>query len=225
MALSRYDDIKTTWSGDLNNCAEEAAPPALLTSVMIGISGKTETFSVTVTDKFLQLQPIMQNMTKNLNDLSKNTSKQESEHLEAVEKLEKMITSNDLLHKQATVEMKNDLTQKHQQNVEKCKFITNNLEKKVLDNLEKLNGKDQRLEIETKDAITSLNTGLKSLSRKLDEDRSNIGTLQNFQTEVKTNLDLIKNEINRSVDVLTSALERNVTESIDNVQKEVGLDF
>ena len=225
MTLSCYDDIKTTWSGDLNNCAEEAAPPALLTSVMIGISGKTETFSVTVTDKFLQLQPIMQNMTKNLNDLSKNTSKQESEHLEAVEKLEKMITSNDLLHKQATVEMKNDLTQKHKQNVEKCKFITNNLEKKVLDNLEKLNGKDQRLEIETKDAITSLNTGLKSLSRKLDEDRSNIGTLQNFQTEVKTNLDLIKNEINRSVDVLTSALERNVTESIDNVQKEVGLDF
>ena len=141
--------------------------------------------------------------------------------MESVDKLEKMITSMDLLHKQSTVEMKNDLTQKHKQNVEKCKFITNNLEKKVLDNLEKMNGKDQRLEIETKDAISSLNTGLKSLSRKLDEDRSNIGSLQNFQNDVKTNLDLIKNEINRSVDVLTSAMEKNVTESIDDVQKEV----
>ena len=141
--------------------------------------------------------------------------------MESVDKLEKMITSMDLLHKQSSREMKNDLTQKHKQNVEKCKFITNNLEKKVLDNLEKLNGKDQRLEIETKDAISSLNTGLKSLSRKLDEDRSNIGSLQNFQNDVKTNLDLIKNEINRSVDVLTSAMEKNVTESIDDVQKEV----
>ena len=141
--------------------------------------------------------------------------------MESVEKLEKMITSMDQLHKKESVEMRNDLTQKHKQNVEKCQFITNNLEKKVLDNLEKLNGKDQRLEMETKDAISSLNTGLKSLSRKLDEDRSNIGSLQTFQNDVKTNLDLIKEEINRSVDVLTSAMERNVTESIDGVQKEV----
>lgn len=198
-------------------------PPAFWTSVIIGISGKTETFSVTVTDKFLQLQPIMQNITKNINDLSRNTSKQESEHMESVEKLEKMMTAMDQLHKKESVDMRNDMTQKHKQNVEKCQFITNNLEKKVLDNLEKLNGKDQRLEIETKDAISSLNTGLKSLSRKLDEDRSNIGSLQTFQNDVKTNLDLIKDEINRSVDVLTSAMERNVTESIDGVQKEVSV--
>lgn len=198
-------------------------PPAFWTSVIIGISGKTETFSVTVTDKFLQLQPIMQNITKNINDLSKNTSKQESEHMESVEKLEKMMTAMDQLHKKESVDMRNEMTQKHKQNVEKCQFITNNLEKKVLDNLEKLNGKDQRLEIETKDAISSLNTGLKSLSRKLDEDRSNIGSLQTFQNDVKTNLDLIKDEINRSVDVLTSAMERNVTESIDGVQKEVSV--
>ena len=198
-------------------------PPAFWTSVIIGISGKTETFSVTVTDKFLQLQPIMQNITKNINDLSKNTSKQESDHMESVEKLEKMMTAMDQLHKKESVDMRNDMTQKHKQNVEKCQFITNNLEKKVLDNLEKLNGKDQRLEIETKDAISSLNTGLKSLSRKLDEDRSNIGSLQTFQKDVKTNLDLIKDEINRSVDVLTSAMERNVTESIDGVQKEVSV--
>ena len=198
-------------------------PPAFWTSVIIGISGKTETFSVTVTDKFLQLQPIMQNITKNINDLSKNTSKQESEHMESVEKLEKMMTAMDQLHKKESVDMRNDMTQKHKQNVEKCQFITNNLEKKVLDNLEKLNGKDQRLEIETKDASSSLNTGLKSLSRKLDEDRSNIGSLQTFQNDVKTNLDLIKDEINRSVDVLTSAMERNVTESIDGVQKEVSV--
>ena len=198
-------------------------PTAFWTSVIIGISGKTETFSVTVTDKFLQLQPIMQNITKNINDLSKNTSKQESDHMESVEKLEKMMTAMDQLHKKESVDMRNDMTQKHKQNVEKCQFITNNLEKKVLDNLEKLNGKDQRLEIETKDAISSLNTGLKSLSRKLDEDRSNIGSLQTFQNDVKTNLDLIKDEINRSVDVLTSAMERNVTESIDGVQKEVSV--
>lgn len=198
-------------------------PPAFWTSVIIGISGKTETFSVTVTDKFLKLQPIMQNITKNINDLSRNTSKQESEHMESVEKLEKMMTAMDQLHKKESVDMRNDMTQKHKQNVEKCQFITNNLEKKVLDNLEKLNGKDQRLEIETKDAISSLNTGLKSLSRKLDEDRSNIGSLQTFQNDVKTNLDLIKDEINRSVDVLTSAMERNVTESIDGVQKEVSV--
>ena len=62
---------------------------------------------------------------------------------------------------------------------------------------------------------------MKLLSRKVDEDRVNINDLRSFQSDVRTNLDLIKDEINRSVDVLTSAMEKNVTDSIDDVEREI----
>ena len=163
----------------------------------------------------------MQNITKNLHDLSKNSSQLEVETVKSVDKLEKMITSMDLLHKQATVEMKNDWTEKHRLNEEKCKFITDNLEKKVIENLEKMDSKDSKLKIETEESISSLNKGMKLLSRKVDEDRVNINDLRSFQSDVRTNLDLIKDEINRSVDVLTSAMEKNVTDSIDDVEREI----
>ena len=38
------------------------------------ISGKTESFTGTVTDKFRELQPVLQNITKTMHDFSKNTS-------------------------------------------------------------------------------------------------------------------------------------------------------
>ena len=69
----------------------------------------------------------MQNITKNLHDLTKNSSKLETDTIQSVEKLEKMISSMDILHKQTTVEMKNDFAQKHNQNVENLKIITDNL--------------------------------------------------------------------------------------------------
>ena len=190
-------------------------------NIWVIIAGKTETFSTTVTDKFLQLQPIMQNITKNLHDLSKNSSQLEVETVKSVDKLEKMITSMDLLHKQATVEMKNDWSEKQRLNEEKCKFITDNLEKKVIENLEKMDNKDSKLKIETEESISNLNKGMEVLSRKVDEDRVNINDLRSFQSDVRSNLDLIKDEINRSVDVLTSAMEKNVTESIEDVEREI----
>ena len=186
------------------------------------VAGKTETFSSTVTDKFLQLQPIMRNLTRGLQEVADNSSAAETQNLAAVARLEKLVGGLEVLHQQATRELRADLNQKHKLSKEQCTLITDKLERKVLDNLEKLDGKDKRLETETKDAISSLNVGLKSLTRKMDEDRDKLDTMKSFQSDVKTNLDLIKNEINRSVDVLTTAMEKNVTESIELVQREVG---
>ena len=186
------------------------------------VAGKTETFSSTVTDKFLQLQPIMRNLTRSLQEVADNSSAADTQNLAAVARLEKLVGGLEVLHQQATRELRADLNQKHKLSKEQCTLITDKLERKVLDNLEKLDGKDKRLETETKDAISSLNVGLKSLTRKMDEDRDKLDTMKSFQSDVKTNLDLIKNEINRSVDVLTTALEKNVTESIELVQREVG---
>ena len=78
-----------------------------LASGMI-IAGKNEAFSVTVTDKFLQLQPIMQNITKNVHDLTQNSSKYESKTSESMEKLEKMISAMDSLHQQTNILQLND---------------------------------------------------------------------------------------------------------------------
>ena len=186
------------------------------------VAGKTKTFSSTVTDKFLQLQPIMRNLTRGLQEVADNSSAAETQNLAAVARLEKLVGGLEVLHQQATRELRADLNQKHKLSKEQCTLITDKLERKVLDNLEKLDGKDKRLETETKDAISSLNVGLKSLTRKMDEDRDKLDTMKSFQSDVKTNLDLIKNEINRSVDVLTTAMEKNVTESIELVQREVG---
>ena len=186
------------------------------------VAGKTETFSSTVTDKFLQLQPIMRNLTRSLQEVADNSSAADTQNLAAVARLEKLVGGLEVLHQQATRELRADLNQKHKLSKEQCTLITDKLERKVLDNLEKLDGKDKRLETETKDAISSLNVGLKSLTRKMDEDRDKLDTMKSFQSDVKTNLDLIKNEINRSVDVLTTAMEKNVTESIELVQREVG---
>ena len=176
---------------------------------------------MTVTDKFLQLQPIMQNITKNLHELSKNASKTESDSLETVEKLEKMIQSMDLLHKQATVAVKNDLNQKLKTGLDLCKAESQNLEKKVIQNLESMESKDSQIRNETEVVISTLSTGLETLTKKVDDDHDSIETMRKFQTDVKNNLDLIKGEINRSVDVLTRAMEKNVTNSIDVVKREV----
>ena len=185
------------------------------------IAGKNEAFSVTVTDKFLQLQPIMQNITKNVHDLTQNSSKYESKTSESVEKLEKMISAMDSLHQQTNKKIRQDLTAESNQNIEKCRTITENLEKKVLENLENLSNKDENLRTKTDKAISLLKTNMDSLSRQVDLDRVNIDDLRQLQTGVKTNLEMIKDEISRSVDVLTSAMERNVTESIKEVEREV----
>ena len=183
--------------------------------------GKTETFSMTVTDKFLQLQPIMQNITRNLHDLTHNATTQEKGNQETVDKLEKMIQAMDLMHKQATIEMKNDFNQKLKDNLDECKRESQNLEKKVIMNLETMESKESQVRNETEEVMSNLSSNLKSLTRRVDKDQDSIETLKNFQNDVRNNLDLIKGEINRSVDVLTKAMERNVTSSIDVVKREV----
>merc|ERR1719492_87941 len=44
-------------------------------SKLTALQGKSESFSETVTDKFLELQPVLRNITRSMHDFSKNTSK------------------------------------------------------------------------------------------------------------------------------------------------------
>ena len=185
------------------------------------ISGKTESFTGTVTDKFRELQPVLQNITKTMHDFSKNTSKLQADSLQSASALEKMINSIDLVHKQSTQEIRNDLTQRHNDNMAECRDMTDKLEKKLLENISKLDISDGNLERQTKAAISALTTGLDQLNSKVEEEGSKIRNLRNFQSDVRTNLDMIRNEINRSVDVLTEAMEKNVTESLRSVEGEV----
>ena len=176
---------------------------------------------MTVTDKFLELQPVLQNITKSLHDFSKNASKLEADSIKSVGSLEKKIASMDLLHQQATNQIRNDLTQRHKDSASKCKEMTENLEKKLLENISLLDNSDDNLERETKASLTTLTTNFNKLKMKVDEDSNKIRTLRNFQADVRTNLDMIRTEINRSVDVLTEAVEKNVTESLGTVEGEV----
>ena len=185
------------------------------------ISGKTESFTGTVTDKFRELQPVLQNITKTMHDFSKNTSKLQADSLQSASALEKMINGIDLVHKQSTQEIRNDLTQRHNDNMAECRDMTDKLEKKLLENISKLDISDGNLERQTKAAISALTTGLDQLNSKVEEEGSKIRNLRNFQSDVRTNLDMIRNEINRSVDVLTEAMEKNVTESLRSVEGEV----
>ena len=185
------------------------------------ISGKTESFSGTVTDKFLELQPVLQNITKTMHDFSKNASKLQADSLQSASALEKRIASMDLTQKQATRQMRNDLTEKQKDNLAECRGLTDRLEKKLLENISQLQISDGNLEGQTKAAITALTDGLDKLSIKVEEEGGKIRSLRNFQSDVRTNLDMIRSEINRSVDVLTEAMERNVTESLRGVEGEV----
>ena len=185
------------------------------------ISGKTESFSGTVTDKFRELQPVLQNITATMHDFSKNTSKLQAESTQSASSLEAMIKTIDLIHKQSTKEIRNELTEKHLDNMAECRDMTDKLEKKLLENISKLDISDGNLERQTKAAISALTTGLDKLNIKVEEDGSKIRNLRNFQSDVRTNLDMIRSEINRSVDVLTEAMENNVTESLKTVEGEV----
>ena len=185
------------------------------------ISGKTESFTGTVTDKFRELQPVLQNITKTMHDFSKNTSRLQADSTQSASSLEKMIKNIDLIHKQSTQEIRNDLTQKHSDNMAQCRDLTDKLEKKLLENISKLDTSDLNLERQTKAAITALTTGMDKLNLRVEEEGSKIRNLRNFQSDVRTNLDMIRSEINRSVDVLTEAMEKNVTESLKGVEGEV----
>ena len=156
-----------------------------------------------------------------MHDFSKNTSKLQADSTQSASSLEKMITTMDLMHKQSTQEIRNDLTQKHQDNMAECRAMTDKLEKKLLENISKLDISDDNLERQTKTAITALTTGLEQLNVKVEEEGSKIRSLRNFQSDVRTNLDMIRTEINRSVEVLTEAMENNVTESLKSVEGEV----
>ena len=50
---------------------------------------------------------------------------------------------------------------------------------------------------------------------------NSIDSLKNFQSEARNNLNKIKLEINKSVDVLTRAFDKNVTESLKYVTRDV----
>ena len=176
---------------------------------------------MTVTDKFLQLQPVLQNITKSMHDFSKNTSKLQADNLKSMGSLEKKIKSMDILHQQATSQIRTDLTQKHKDSANECREMTDNLEKKLLENLSKLDNSDDNLARETKATISALTNNINKLKIKVDDDGNKIRNLRNFQADVRTNLDMIRTEINRSVDVLTKAMEKNVTESLETVEGEV----
>ena len=185
------------------------------------ISGKTESFTGTVTDKFRELQPVLQNITKSMHDFSKNTSKLQADSTQSASSLEAKIKRIDLIQKQATKEIRTELTEKHKDNMAQCRDMTEKLEKKLLENISKLDISDGNLERQTKAAITALTAGLDKLNIKVEEEGSKIRNLRNFQSDVRTNLDMIRTEINRSVDVLTEAMENNVTESLKSVEGEV----
>ena len=173
---------------------------------------------MTVTDKFLELQPVLQNITKSMHDFSKNASKLQADSLASARSLEEKIASMDILHRQATAQIRTDLGEKHRDSAEKCREMTDSLEKKLLENIGKI---DDNLEKETKAGLSTLTASLNKLKIKVDEDGNKIRNLRNFQADVRTNLDMIRTEINRSVDVLTKAMEKNVTDSLEAVEGEV----
>merc|ERR1711892_63677 len=61
---------------------------------------KTDTFSVTVTDKFVEIQPILQNLSVSVHDLSKNTSSFQSSTSKKVNELAQAVNNNDIKHSQ-----------------------------------------------------------------------------------------------------------------------------
>ena len=156
-----------------------------------------------------------------MHDFSKNTSKLQADSTQSASSLEKMINTIDLIHKQSTKEIRTELTEKHKDNMAECRDMTEKLEKKLLENISKLDVSDDNLERQTKAAITALTAGMDKLNIKVEEEGSKIRSLRNFQSDVRTNLDMIRTEINRSVDVLTEAMENNVTESLKSVEGEV----
>ena len=55
----------------------------------------------------------------------------------------------------------------------------------------------------------------------MNENRNSIESLNNFKSDARNNLDMIKLEINKSVDVITQAFDKNVTESLKHVTRDV----
>ena len=190
---------------------------AATTARLGSLQGKAETFSVTVTDKFLEIQPILQNMSRHLHQLSKNSSLFQSSTAQALLDLEQTVSTQEQQQSQVTTSLGRQLTRQTEQLDQQAKQIS----RALLAETEKLQKSNQKLKTQTLSAISTLNVGIETVENKIDEDRANLATLNNFKSDVKENLDKIKLEINKSVDVLTRAMDKNVTESLAGVKSRV----
>jgi len=207
-----------------NNKKEITSLTTKISSTSASLSslrGKTETFSVTVTDKFVEIQPILQNLSVTVLDLSQNSSSFQSSTSQRVNEMAKTLTNNDIKQSKSIKKMNSDLSQKDTENKKSLIDITSKLEKSLRTDIIKWEKNTQNLKTQTLSSVSTLNVDVQSLGKKIDETRNNVEALNNFKSEVRDNLDMIKLEINKSVDVLTKAIDKNVNESLLNVTRDV----
>ena len=203
---------------DINSLKTDlSSTSAKLTS----LQGKTDTFSNSVTDKFVEIQPILQNLSVSVHDLSKNTSSFQSSTTLKVVEIGQLVTNNDIKSSQFTKDMKKAYSQKDTENQEWLKDITSKLEKSLRVDISKWERTTQNLKTQTLSSVSALNMEVESMWKNIDENRNDIDLLTNFKSEVKNNLDRIKLEITNSVDVITQAIDNNVTESLLHVTQDV----
>jgi len=205
-------------NNEINSLKTElSSTSASLTS----LQGKTETFSMTVTDKFVEIQPILQNLSVSVHDLSKNTSSFQSSLSQKVNEMAQTVTNNDIKHTQISKDIKNELSQKDRENMEVLKEVASNLEKSIRSDIKKWERTTQNLKTQTLSSVSTLNVEVESLGKKMAEHRNAIELFDQFKSEARNNLDMIKLEINKSVDVLSRALDKNVSDTFEQVTREV----
>ena len=101
------------------------------------------------------------------------------------------------------------------------KEVTTDLENSMRIDINKLERATQNLKTQTLSSVSTLNVEVESLGMKMKDNKNAIEALSNFKSEAKNNLDMIKLEINKSVGVLTRALDKNVTQSLEHVTRDV----
>jgi hypothetical protein len=184
------------------------------TSSLAALQGKLDTFSGTVTDKFVQIQPRLDSLTTSLHALSSNTSSFRSDTGTKLTRLAEASRRNT----QTANDLRRELGQTDRQNMVAVRDIVAKLDTSLRAELDSRAEEAGQHEARALGALAALEKAVDRMGGRVEGNSKAITNLGTANTKASTNLDMIKKEIQESVSFLTGEMAKNVTETVVEIE-------
>ena len=176
-------------------------------SALAALQGKLLSLSGTLGDRLDLLEPGFASLTSEMHDLTSNSSSfrvEASGRLLAFEEASR-------LQAEATRQLREDLGQADRQNMVAVRDILTKLDSKLQGEVDSQQEETRKVERRVLEAVSSLNN-------RVEGNSITISSLTGDLKEAGTNLSMIKQEIEKSVSYLTTSMERNVTQTMAELE-------
>ena len=176
-------------------------------SALAALQGKLSSLSGTLGDRLNLLEPGFASLTSEMHDLTSNTSSFRTEASGRMLAFEEASR----LQAEATRQLREDLGRADRQNMVAVRDIVTKLDSKLQGEVDSQQEETRKVERRVLEAVSSLNN-------RVEGNSITITSITDDLRGTRTNLSMIKQEIEKSVSYLTSSMERNVTQTMAELE-------